>query len=270
MEKLKPVRLQEKKNGKMFTFLVFPDGKIKVPANSRALSADFSEDDFIDAHIGKTGSGYMRISRHNVTFYVHRLVAEAFVHNPDPTHFLEVNHKDENQENNRYDNLEWCDRQYNVTYGTRIQRVSDNNKKKDKPAAKFLLSLGKMIPELTKEEKLAYKRIEYFNRKYGIDIFSDGRYKDTAFIDNFRKDRQSNAKSAVKPCRDYLISLGKHSRSDLSNDERRVYNRIYEEFKNYGIDIFANGDYLLSDEAVQEKKALRISQNKKAFYASRE
>lgn len=53
-------------------------------------------------------------------FSVHRLVAEAFVDNPHG--YDEVNHLDECKTNNRADNLEWCDRTYNVRYGTGIER----------------------------------------------------------------------------------------------------------------------------------------------------
>ena len=52
---------------------------------------------------------------------IHREVAKAFIDNPNG--YLEVNHKDENKTNNRVDNLEWCDRSYNVNYGTAIQRA---------------------------------------------------------------------------------------------------------------------------------------------------
>lgn len=45
---------------------------------------------------------------------VHRLVAEAFIPNPD--NLPEVNHKDENKSNNSVCNLEWCKRLYNVRY----------------------------------------------------------------------------------------------------------------------------------------------------------
>lgn len=52
---------------------------------------------------------------------IHRLVAEAFIPNPDG--LLEVNHIDENKSNNNVENLEWCDHKYNTTHGTRIERI---------------------------------------------------------------------------------------------------------------------------------------------------
>lgn len=67
------------------------------------------------------GEGYMVVSLTDAdhkshTYLVHRLVAMAFV----PGYFdgADVNHKDEDPSNNRADNLEWCDRKYNINYGT--------------------------------------------------------------------------------------------------------------------------------------------------------
>lgn len=53
---------------------------------------------------------------------IHRLVANAFIPNPD--NLPEINHKDWNTSNNNVDNLEWCDRQYNNAHRSVCQRAS--------------------------------------------------------------------------------------------------------------------------------------------------
>ena len=69
---------------------------------------------YLFVHLSKEG--------HAHPYRIHRMVAEAFIPNPDglPT----INHKDENKENNHVDNLEWCSIAYNNSYGTRLQRTA--------------------------------------------------------------------------------------------------------------------------------------------------
>ena len=66
------------------------------------------------------GYGYDNINLNKngkkITKYIHRIVAEAFI--PNPNNYPIVNHKDENKKNNNVENLEWCTVSYNNNYGT--------------------------------------------------------------------------------------------------------------------------------------------------------
>lgn len=54
------------------------------------------------------------------TMCIHRIVAKAFVDNPNG--YECINHKDENKLNNNAANLEWCTKAYNNTYNGKTQR----------------------------------------------------------------------------------------------------------------------------------------------------
>lgn len=90
-------------------------------------------------------AGYLEVHlrQHSKKFHkkIHRLVAEAFL--PNPNNYPEVNHKDENKKNNRFDNLEWCTHQYNSTYNGKHIR---SGAKKRKPVAQYDLE-GNFIKE---------------------------------------------------------------------------------------------------------------------------
>lgn len=61
---------------------------------------------YLSVILRKDGKSYCK--------YVHRLVAEAFI--PNPNNNPHINHKDKNRKNNMVGNLEWCTPKYNVQY----------------------------------------------------------------------------------------------------------------------------------------------------------
>ena len=69
--------------------------------------------------------GYLmvRLYKNNKSssLYVHRLVAQSFVANPNG--YIEINHIDENNRNNHHSNLEWCSRVYNCNHGSRNNKI---------------------------------------------------------------------------------------------------------------------------------------------------
>lgn len=105
------------------------------------------------------------------TVTVHRLVASAFLDNP--SHLPQVNHKDENKQNNRLDNLEWCSAEYNNKFGTRAERMAKTQSRaviasKDGVDYKRYPSLAS-----TKEDGMSPSNIKYacdgrFSTMYGF------------------------------------------------------------------------------------------------------
>lgn len=93
-------------------------------------------------------NGYKQVHLCDITkklHNVHRLVAEAFLPNPD--NLPCVNHKNEDRTDNRVENLEWCTQKYNINYGTCIEKIhkaQTNNKERYRKTVYMYTLNGKL------------------------------------------------------------------------------------------------------------------------------
>ena len=119
--------------------------------------------------LSKNKYGYIRVFLYkngiSTGFQVHRLVAQAFLPNPD--NLPQVNHKDEDKSNNRVDNLEWCSQLYNNIYGSRMERQVNTRKLKNEHPELFKTEDKVKVErkKLTEEDKKEYQR-EYYKLHY--------------------------------------------------------------------------------------------------------
>lgn len=93
-------------------------GNIRNAHTGRILKTSHSVGGYEQVVLCKNGK--------TTTHYVHRLVATAFIDNPN--NLPCVNHKDENTGNNVLENLEWISYKDNANYGTKNERISNARK----------------------------------------------------------------------------------------------------------------------------------------------
>lgn len=144
-------------------------GKIKslkrmvVRNNNRPLLV---EEKILKPSVDKRGYLYVGLLKNGIkkTYSVHRLVAEAFIQNPN--NLPQVNHKDENKQNNCVKNLELCDAKYNNNYGTRNKRIAEKISKKliNGKTSKQVLQIDKTTNEVIAE----FPSVSEVQRQLGI------------------------------------------------------------------------------------------------------
>ncbi len=121
----------------------------------------------------KNKNGYLYVALYKngllKTCTVHRIVAEAFL--PNPNNLPCVNHKSEIRtentvwvnENGSIDleksNLEWCDWKYNNNYGSTVMYRTERAKKTSKPIKQLSLdgTLLKIWPSIMEAERNGFK-----------------------------------------------------------------------------------------------------------------
>lgn len=108
---------------------------------------------------------------------VHRLVAYAFI--PNPNNYKYINHKDENKSNNNFTNLEWCSSSYNRVFRNIKQKRLEKYKKRQTKNVKVykfdiygnFIKEYKTITEASKENNISatgiYRCINNISKQSG-------------------------------------------------------------------------------------------------------
>lgn len=114
----------------------------------------------------KTGKGYMYIDLYSKgkhkRKYVHRLVAEAFIPNPENKPY--INHIDGNPHNNNVDNLEWCTPLENVEHASKVIKTMQQYEKANERRKRKV----KMLNKVSGLEVATFESIHEAERHTGI------------------------------------------------------------------------------------------------------
>ena len=137
---------------------VYSQSKIKIPLVTKGMefTGEFKLILKPERKLTQTlnNRGYYSVGIKRKTFMVHRLVALAFIRNPENKPF--VNHKDGNKVNNQVDNLEWCTAQENNQHaretGLHIQSVGHKIKYQSADTKKKALANLKNKSKLTPDD----------------------------------------------------------------------------------------------------------------------
>lgn len=113
-------------------YTLFPDGRIWMKDHKttrkdgviRSWKGRWLSQRIRKADIGE-GGGYLlsdlSVNGSHKTYLVHRLIAEAFI--PNPENLPQVNHKDGNRSNNHFENLEWVNASDNQNHAYSMGRT---------------------------------------------------------------------------------------------------------------------------------------------------
>jgi hypothetical protein len=187
------------------------------------------------------GRGYIRINVSNKTYYIHRLVADAFI--PNPLNKPAVNHIDGNKANNHVSNLEWVTHSENsihaISTGLNNCRGESNTRAKlSNQDAINIINDSRKLKEIALDYGVSYKKISDIKKGRLYSIATGINY-------NPNKKYQKGEIGVYRRTRDY--------KRILKNGEEKVYH-----IDNYTARIYLNNKELQlgSFPATEEGKIL--------------
>ena len=175
-------------------YMVSKNGQIKNIKNDKVLNCNCN-----------TKNSYRKVNIDKINIYIHRVVAETFI--PNPNNYKYVNHKDEDKLNNNVENLEWCTQKYNCNYGTRNKKISESISKSE-----YKNNVKKYYKEVYKKENhWAYGTKNKTSNKSVICITTGIIYKS---LTEASEDTRVAYQNISACCRGKLEKAGKDSNNN--------------------------------------------------------
>ena len=166
-------------------YVVARDGSVTNTNTGRVLKPNLNENGYLYVSFWK--------NNRNNPHSVHRLVALAYIPNPDNKPF--VNHIDANRSNPHVDNLEWCTQSENIQHAYRLGNMSQKQnftvEELDWLLAEFLAR--KSMTELAKTMNVGLSRLTLNLRKRSRQTGKEANF-DIELIDQKRiRNTEANA-----------------------------------------------------------------------------
>lgn len=146
---------------------IYKNGSKRIE-KGKILSLSHNKLGYIQVLLHKENKRYSR--------RVHRLVAQAFISNPN--NYNEINHIDGNKENNKTDNLQWCNRTQNVRHAINTGlRKKYYGRRRDKAMIRKLDELGRVTIPKEDRKELGWKHNDEIIMERKNDTFILKKYQ---------------------------------------------------------------------------------------------
>ena len=170
----------------------YPNYQVSNMGRVKRLSTGYYRrtEKILKPQLQNNGYLHIKLSQKDKTkcILVHRLVAQIFI--PNHNNLPQVNHINEDKTDNRVENLEWCDRKYNINYGNGISKRVKTNKENG-----TYKKIGEINSKIRSKSILQFSKDNSFIRKWDciMDVQRELGY-DSKQICSCLKNRQKTAK----------------------------------------------------------------------------